>query len=355
MRRRLIETGDVDAMIAIRPNFFYTRTVPCELWFYDRGKPVARRDTVLMLDARQVYRKVTRKIYDFSPEQLADLTAVVWLYRGQHERFEALVAKHLGSAVDAAERCWVDEEADMACEPLDDFVRAYKALRALMQPFVASLPEGGEHEAAIADYLAKNSDPVGAVEAMRLSTTDLSGTWLKAGKRFEAAKAFHQDTLVGYAEHARDLSSRLDHATRTTLRMLDLAEKQLGARDDDRWPTREIGRARKALEAARGVAVEHLKRVRHFQRHAAWLLERFPDARYRDVTGLCKVVTRGEIEDADWSLTPGRYVGVAPVEEDEDFDFVEAFAAISNEIAELNLQAAALATRIEASAKAILA
>jgi hypothetical protein len=53
-------------MIAIRSNFFYTRTVPCELWFLNRAKPEQHRDKVLMLDARNVYRKVTRKIYDFS-------------------------------------------------------------------------------------------------------------------------------------------------------------------------------------------------------------------------------------------------------------------------------------------------
>ena len=80
-KRQIIQTGDVDVMIAIRSNFVYTRTVPGELWHFDKGKPAERRDTVLMLDARTVYRKVTRKIYDFSPEQLANLTAIVWLYR----------------------------------------------------------------------------------------------------------------------------------------------------------------------------------------------------------------------------------------------------------------------------------
>ena len=48
-------------------------------------------DKVLMLDARNVYRKVTRKIYDFSPEQMQNLAAIVWLYRGQRERFLGLV------------------------------------------------------------------------------------------------------------------------------------------------------------------------------------------------------------------------------------------------------------------------
>ena len=67
VRRKLVETGDVDVMISIRSNFFYTRAVPCELWHFDRGKPADSRDQVLMIDARNIYRKVTRKIYDFSP------------------------------------------------------------------------------------------------------------------------------------------------------------------------------------------------------------------------------------------------------------------------------------------------
>jgi len=95
VRQKLVQTGDVDAMIAIRSKFFYTRTVPCELWFFDKGKPEERRDTVLMLDARNVYRKVTRKIYDFSPEQLKNLTSIVWLYRGQSARFLGLVKEYL--------------------------------------------------------------------------------------------------------------------------------------------------------------------------------------------------------------------------------------------------------------------
>jgi len=83
VRAALVRTGQVEAMVAIRSNFFYTRTVPCELWFLDKGKPAARRDQVLMIDARGIYRKVTRKIYDFSPEQLRNLSSLMWLYRGQ--------------------------------------------------------------------------------------------------------------------------------------------------------------------------------------------------------------------------------------------------------------------------------
>src|SRR3990172_2154663 len=98
LRRKIVETGDVDVMISIRSNFFYTRSVPCELWHFDRAKPAERRDKVLMLDARGVYRKVTRKINDFSPEQMRNLSAIVWLYRGQQTRFLALVREYLGTA-----------------------------------------------------------------------------------------------------------------------------------------------------------------------------------------------------------------------------------------------------------------
>ena len=99
VRQKLIETGHVEAMIAIRGQFFYTRTVPCELWLLDKAKPAQHTDTVLMLDARQVFRKMKRKIFDFAPEQLQNFTAILWLYRGEQDRFRALVAAYLDRAL----------------------------------------------------------------------------------------------------------------------------------------------------------------------------------------------------------------------------------------------------------------
>ena len=81
-------------------------------------------------------------------------------------------------------------------------------------------------------------------------------------------------------------------------------------------------------------------------RQADWLQERFPDAELRDVEGLVKLVDRNEIEAHDWSLTPGRHVGVAPEEEDFDFDFEEALRSIHIDLKGLNEEAAALAARI---------
>lgn len=164
VRRKLVETGGVDVMIAIRSNFFYTRTVTCELWHLDRGKPEERRDQVLMIDARNVYRKVTRKIYDFSPEQLANLTAIVWLYRGQQARFLELVQGYFGKVC--------DEIAPISAE-LAAFDKILAALREHLRAFSGSVSplegiEAGKKQPLI-DALAELSDARIAYTADRQS------------------------------------------------------------------------------------------------------------------------------------------------------------------------------------------
>ncbi|MDR4494057.1 MAG: N-6 DNA methylase [Nitrospirales bacterium] len=128
VRQKLVETGDVDVMIAIRSNFFYTRTVPCELWFLNRNKPKAHKDKVLMIDARNVYHKVTRKIYDFSPEQQQNLQAIVWLYRNETDRYLQLVSQYLGQVADEAQACFeIKDDLGQTFQPLPAFTEAMKA------------------------------------------------------------------------------------------------------------------------------------------------------------------------------------------------------------------------------------
>jgi hypothetical protein len=84
IRQKLIESGDVDCIVAVGNNFFYTRSLPCHLWFYDKGKRKENKDKILMIDARNVFRKVSTTINDFSDEQLEGLTAIVKMYRGEN-------------------------------------------------------------------------------------------------------------------------------------------------------------------------------------------------------------------------------------------------------------------------------
>ena len=88
IRRKLVEDRSVDVVISIGTNFFYTVTLPCTLWFFDRGKRKSpRKDQVLFLDARAVFRQLDRAHRDFSPEQIEYLANVVRLYRGEEPEF----------------------------------------------------------------------------------------------------------------------------------------------------------------------------------------------------------------------------------------------------------------------------
>jgi type I restriction enzyme M protein len=88
IRKQLIQSGAVDVIVSIGSNFFYTVTLPCTLWFFDKGKRRGpRRDRVLFVDARPYFKQVTRAIREFTPEQLELLTNVVRLYRGEAPEF----------------------------------------------------------------------------------------------------------------------------------------------------------------------------------------------------------------------------------------------------------------------------
>ena len=117
-------------------------------------------------------------------------------------------------------------------------------------------------------------------------------------------------------------------------------------RESDLWENIDITRAPKALEGARAEAAEALRKPRYFIKQVDWLQDRFPDGKLRDVAGLVKLVNRDQMAAHDWSLTPGRYVGVAPEEVDEDFDFDEALRSIHIDLKGLNDEAVELAARI---------
>ena len=166
------------------------------------------------------------------------------------------------------------------------------------------------------------------------------------GTRDNAALHAAREGLDDMAERCRNLTKQIDLAAKLVGRAVDIAVKELNAQESDLWTNAEIGRARRALENKRHEAIESLRRARYFVRQADWLQDRFPEAKLRDVEGLVKLVRRAEIEAHDGSLTPGRYVGVAPEEVDEDFDFEEALRSIHIDLKELNEEASELAARI---------
>ncbi len=347
VRKKIVETGDVDVMISIRSNFFYTRTVPCELWHFDRAKPPERKDKVLMLDARNVYRKVTRKIYDFSPEQMQNLTAIVWLYRGQKDRFVALVRDYLGrvckesEAIPAALEAFGTGLADLRgrFDRLADAVAKHEKL------------DSGKRQ-AFADAVTELRKEVSPYEADRKKLLSAIGDFVKKfGKALPGKNDAQHSARKAYdpiAEAIRGLIKQVDLLYKLAARIADMgAELSVDEVIAEAYDRRAGGKLVKQLDEERKAAVEQLKHAAYFNRQVAWLQDRFPKAELEAVPGLVKLVDRKEIEAADWSLTPGRYVGVAPQEEDEDFDFEQTLRDIHIELADLNKEAVELAARIQ--------
>ncbi len=226
IRESLVKTGHVDAMISVGNNFFYTKSLPCSLWFFDKAKNENIKDKVLFIDARNYYTVVDRTLNEWSEWQLKNLNAIVWLYRGAVDKYVALLNE-------------------------------YKTVLGSDEPFAEQVHELSESAKALRQEAKK------AVEA--------------ADKR---------DKKKTQSEYDEKIAEVMDQLT---------------------------------------VAKE-----------ANWLYEKFGEGTYADVLGLCKVATISEIEEKGWSLTPGAYVGVAPVE-DDGVDFEERMAEIHREL--LSLQA----------------
>jgi type I restriction enzyme M protein len=349
VRKKIVETGDVDVMVSIRGGFFYTRTVPCELWHFDRNKPADRKEKVLMLDARSIGQLMqgSRKVYEFTAEQMRNLSAIVWLHRGQRDRFLALVKDYLGRL--SAECAAVPEKVaafDAALSALDaDLDAINKAVET-----VAGLDS--ESCKLITETAVELRESAKAYAADRTGLLDAFARFRKAcgtipsatnDKQHAARKAFepNADRIKGLMKQV-DLLYRL--VSRITTTAAEIAANEDVAAVYDR---REAGKRTKQLDEQRRAAVEQLKYAAYFHRQIVWLQDRFPDAEIQPVLGLVKVVTKKQIAEADWSLSPARYVGVAPQEVDADFDFEQTIADIHTELAALNKEATGLAKTIQ--------
>jgi type I restriction enzyme M protein len=133
------------------------------------------------------------------------------------------------------------------------------------------------------------------------------------------------------------------------LKAINAFAKEAGKEDDLRknkdWKANVLDKL-KEMESDFSVYSHSIDQILYFNKEANWLLIRFPNGEYADIAGLCKVVSKAEIAQNDYSLTAGRYVGVAP-QIDEDFDYEERMAEIKVELQSLNEEAIGLAEQIQ--------
>lgn len=312
IRAKLIETGHVDCVVSVSNNFFYTRSLPCHVWFLDKGKkapngtkPQNDHNHVLMIDARNVYRKVSTTINDFSYGQLVNLSAIKDLYRQKSTAIVEAIAQH---------RAFIAEN-------LGETIGFYEILLERLIHELGRIPN---------------------YEAPKLVFSELS----------EAQSLF--DALQKPAEDARE-------RVRTLQDNISTLEKHIAERPDDQKVLRKtiaeyrsqimaLNRPLNVFADATATFFELAKQaLKDWEQLLAW----FPAGEYRDVEGLCRIVPIDELKANDYSLTPGRYVGVSQ-STDEGFDYKTRMTEIQTEFGGLNTEAVGLAALIEDNLKKLV-
>lgn len=275
IRESLVKTGHVDAMISVGNNFFYTKSLPCSLWFFDKGKADTIKDKVLFIDARNYYTVVDRTLNEWSDWQLKNMNAIVWLYRGEIDKYTALLKEYKKA---------ISEQADICISIIDELIKL--------------LP----------DYLSEN---------------------LKETIKQFNSKKITVDTL----KTLRQLS---DNTERDALKYFDAQSKEDKKETALKYGFITFREYEKKLEIIAGLIAGNIAECTTIVKEENWLYEKFGDGVYADVPSLCKVATISEIEEKSWTLTPGAYVGIAPIK-DDGVDFEERMAEIHREL--LTLQA----------------
>lgn len=350
IRQKLVQTGAVDVMMAIGNNFFYTRSLPCTLWFFDRAKEtiapssseivgVRSSNTVLMLDARKIYRKVTSKVNDFSPEQLQNLICIVNLYRGNTQKFESTVQRYLQTSADVAKEtaeatAQLQTQLRKILKTVSDFATNYakenKEAKALVNAFnIEETTSIYEQQHDLINFINTQHDILSP-----LQFGEGAGVRSKALRKPQDKLIKQLLDAISTATKEYQLSKNKEWkelGIKEQLDQLKVLQQQLSGNPDDEEP---------------GL----LHDTEYYYKQAHWLTSRFPNGVYTDVEGLCNVVTQQEIEAKDWSLSPGRYVGV-DTSTDDDVDYEERLNEIHIELEGLNEEAIALAKTISTNYK----
>lgn len=130
IREQLIKTGDVDVMLSVGNNFFYTKSLPCTLWFFDKAKREENRDKILFIDARNYYTAVDRTLNEWSEWQMKNLNAIVWLYRGETDKYIELVNEYRDQVAEFLNMVEYIEDVPDGYRPEYDFATNFELLEA---------------------------------------------------------------------------------------------------------------------------------------------------------------------------------------------------------------------------------
>lgn len=182
IREELVKTGDVDVMVSVGNNFFYTKSLPCSLWFFDRAKKAQLKDSILFIDAKNYYTVVDRTLNEWSEWQLKNLNAIVWLYRGEIDRYKALVSEYYVEALTWFGKLDMDIRLDNDEQSFQNYLKAIETVIGSYEADIKELQakiktiKGRDDKNKCKAQIAQMEEALESARKMR--TTILEAIWL---------------------------------------------------------------------------------------------------------------------------------------------------------------------------------
>ena len=322
IRIRLLENGLISQMTSLPSNLFYTVTLPAALWFFDKAKATRQDTRVLFVDARNVFRQIDRAHRELTDEQVQNLGLISRLQQGQSERYLELINDYLQQT--QLTLPLIKQNYQALCQALNDYI-------ANLNDWAQQQDWQEEHQQLIAEFDFTNlrdSFTVPAIEQLNPAEQQAL-TALADYQNTECSNAAQKHAVTqchALIEQTRTVKKTLDKSYRKLEKLYKFADKQLKSKDDKFWKDNKLRDFKKISdllddfhEVINPVMPLEFKVIEksavYWLHQIDWLQERFPAAVYEDVIGLCKLATLDEIKEQDYSLNPGRYVGVV-IEED---------------------------------------
>ncbi len=142
IREQLVRSGHVDCLISVANNFFYTLSLPCTIWFFDKNKREENHDKILFIDARNYYTVVDKTLNEWNEWQMRNLNAIVWLYRGETERYKELIDAYsvwLGDFLERYNNALLHPTEQTHVAYRDDIARTLDAYKSILKEHQTSL------------------------------------------------------------------------------------------------------------------------------------------------------------------------------------------------------------------------
>lgn len=345
IRKKIVDSGIVDAMVTIPSNMFYTVTLPATLWFFDKSKRgSAREDKILFIDARNVYKQIDRAHREWSEEHIQNLASIVRLYHGDSHRYLELIAKYIKSFKESIKG--IDELFESYTQNYNTLVSSlvkYKKDSELRR-------KDEEKEKLEESKLLDKLNALNEIDKLVLPS-------LKAIEGFDSTIEENQKqkeftfTVKEVVESYLTYQKEFNENYHNLCDIYKQSDKLLKLKADKKWKELDLVKADKPQETSFELLKEKIQDINYWYENIIWLQEKFPDAKYEDITGLCKVASRDEyVEEHDYSLNAGRYVGVA-LEDDKlsEDEFKELISEKHKELKKLNSEASEFENLIEAN------